>query len=69
MVKKFEMCTMGELKFFLGFKIRQLKEGTFISLTKYTQYILKKFRMKDAKPIKKPMGTNGHLTLTWEVCQ
>jgi hypothetical protein len=28
-----------------------------------TQYILKKFRMKDAKPIKTHMGTNGHLDL------
>jgi hypothetical protein len=30
---------------------------------KYTQDILKKSGMKDAKPIKTPMGTNGHLDL------
>ena len=29
----------------------------------YTQDILSKFGMKDAKPIKTPMGTNGHLDL------
>jgi hypothetical protein len=63
MVQKFEMSMMGELKYFLGFQIKQLQEDTFISQTKYTQDMLKKFVMKDAKPIKTPMGTNGHLEL------
>ena len=54
---------MGELKYFLGFQVKQLQEGTFICQTKYTQDILTKFGMKDAKPIKTPMGTNGHLDL------
>ena len=30
MTKRFEMFMMGELKFFLGFEIKQMKEGTFI---------------------------------------
>jgi hypothetical protein len=30
MTKRFEMSMMGELTFFLGFQIKQLKEGTFI---------------------------------------
>jgi hypothetical protein len=51
------------LKYFLGFQIKQLQEGNFISQTKYIQDILKKFGMKDGKPIKTPMGTNGHLDL------
>jgi hypothetical protein len=63
MIQKFEMSMMGELKYFLGFQIKQLQEGTFISQTKYIQDILKKFGMKDGKPIKTPMGTNGHLDL------
>jgi hypothetical protein len=54
---------MGELKYFLGFQIKQLQEGTFISQTKYIQDILKKFGMKNGKPIKTPMETNGHLDL------
>jgi hypothetical protein len=57
------MSMMGELKYFLGFQIKQLQEGTFICKTKYIQDILKKFGMKNAKPIKTPMGTNGHLDL------
>jgi hypothetical protein len=63
MIHKFEMSMMGELKYFLGFQIKQLQEGTFISQTKYTQDILKKFGIKNAKPIKTPMGTNEHLDL------
>jgi hypothetical protein len=63
MIQKFEMLMMGELKYFLGFQIKQLQEGTFISQTKYIQDILKKFGMKNAKPIKTPVGTNGHLDL------
>jgi hypothetical protein len=63
MTQKFEMSLMGELKYFLGFQVKQLQEGTFISQMKYIQDILTKFGMKDAKPIKTPMGTNGHLDL------
>jgi hypothetical protein len=55
MVQKFKMSMMGELNYFLGFQVKQLREGTFISQMKYTQDILKKFGMKDAKPIKMPM--------------
>jgi hypothetical protein len=63
MIQKFEMSMIGELKYFLGFQVKQLQEGTFISQTKYIQDILIRFGMKDAKPIKAPMGTNGHLDL------
>jgi hypothetical protein len=54
---------MGVLIIFLGFQIKQVKDGTFISQTKYTRDILKKFGMDNAKPIKTTMGTNGHLDL------
>jgi hypothetical protein len=57
MIQKFEMSMMGELKYFLGFQVKQLQEGTFISQTKYIQDILTKFGMKDAKPIKTPIVT------------
>ena len=51
------------MTFFLGFQIKQLKDGTFISQTKYIKDMLKKFDMENAKPIKTPMPTNGHLDL------
>jgi hypothetical protein len=63
MTGRFEMSMMGELKFFLGFQIKQLEDETFLSQMKYTDDILKKFDMEKAKPIKTPMGTNGHLDL------
>jgi hypothetical protein len=66
MTKRFEMSMMGELKFFLGFQIKQLKDGTFISQIKYTNDMLKKFDMTNAKPIKTPMPSNGHLDLNEE---
>jgi hypothetical protein len=63
MTQKFEMSMMGKLTYFLGFQVKQLKDDTFISQTKYTQDLLKRFGMKDAKPVKTPMGTDGHVDL------
>jgi hypothetical protein len=63
MTDRFEISMMGELKYVLGFQIKQLEDDTFISQTKYTHDLLKKFGMNKAKPIKTPMGTNCHLDL------
>jgi hypothetical protein len=63
MMNMFEMSMIGVLTFLLRFQLKQAKEGTFISQTKCTCDILKKFGMEKAKPIKTPMGTNGHLDL------
>jgi hypothetical protein len=57
------MSMMGELTFFLVFQIKQLKDGTFISQTKYINDMLKKFYMENAEPVKTPMSTQGHLDL------
>ncbi|WVZ71103.1 LOW QUALITY PROTEIN: hypothetical protein U9M48_019724 [Paspalum notatum var. saurae] len=61
MAKEFEMSMIGELMFFLGFQIKQLKEGTFIYQEKYTRDLLKRFKMDDCKPIETPMPTNAKL--------
>ncbi|WVZ80887.1 hypothetical protein U9M48_028325 [Paspalum notatum var. saurae] len=58
MAKEFEMSMIGELTFFLGFQIKQLREGTFIHQEKYTRDLLKRFKMDDCKPIETPMATN-----------
>ena len=63
MSRELEMSMIGELTFFLGFQVKQLKEGIFIHQEKYTKDILKKFKMDECKPIKTPMATNGHLDL------
>jgi hypothetical protein len=62
-MQKFEMSMMGELNYFLGFRVKQLKKGMFLSQTNYTQDLLKRFGMKDSKPAKTPTGTDGHLDL------
>ena len=55
------MSMMGELKFFLGLRIRQQRNGIFISQEKYLKDVLRKFGMQDCKGVKIPMPTNGHL--------
>ena len=57
------MSMIGELTFFLGFQVKQLREGIFISQEKYTKDLLKRFKIDECKPIKAPMPTNGHLDL------
>jgi hypothetical protein len=63
MTDMFEMSMMGELKFFLGFQIKQLEHETFLSQIKYTHDILKKFVMDKSKLIKTPMCINEYLDL------
>ncbi|WVZ81105.1 hypothetical protein U9M48_028521 [Paspalum notatum var. saurae] len=59
--REFEMSLMGELQFFLGLRIKQGLEGTFVHQAKYTRDILKKFDMGDSKPMMTPMSTNTAL--------
>jgi hypothetical protein len=61
--KEFEMSMIGELTFFLGFQVKQMREGISISQEKYTKDLLKRFKMDEYKPIKTPMSSNGHLDL------
>jgi hypothetical protein len=61
MSKEFEMSMIGELQFFLGFQIKQAKEGTFVHQAKYTKDILKKLKMDDSKPLSTLMSTTTTL--------
>ena len=61
MSKEFEMSMIGELTFFLGFQVKQMRERIFISQEKYTMDLLRRFKMDECKPIKTPMPCNGHL--------
>jgi hypothetical protein len=63
MSKEFEMSMIEELSFFLGLQIKQLKDGIFVSQSKYLKDMLKKFGLENAKPIKTPIATNGRLEL------
>jgi len=52
---------IGELSFFLGFQIKQLKDGTFIGQERYARDLLKKFKMNDCKITETPMSSSEHL--------
>jgi hypothetical protein len=57
MKEEFQMSMMGELTFFLGIKVKQTKQGTFIHQAKYTKDLMKKFNMVELKPVSLPMST------------
>ena len=63
MTAKFEMSMMGELELFLGFEVKQLSEGTFINQAKYTQDMLKRFKMENLSGAKTPMQLKCSLDL------
>ncbi|RVX02234.1 Copia protein [Vitis vinifera] len=60
---EFEMSMMGELNFFLGLQIKQLKEGTFINQAKYIKDLLKRFNMEEVKVMKTPMSSSIKLDM------
>ncbi|KAK6148244.1 hypothetical protein DH2020_019156 [Rehmannia glutinosa] len=60
---KFEMSMMGELPFFLGLQVKQLKDGIFISQTKYTRDLMKKFGMEEKSSVKIPMNTTVNMDM------
>jgi hypothetical protein len=61
MANEFEMSMIGELSYFLGLQLKQLKNSTFVSQGKYIKDMLKKFGMNKSKAFSTPMGTNGNL--------
>jgi hypothetical protein len=56
MEKKFYMSMMGEVTFFLGIQVKQMKQGTFVHQAKSTKDLMKKFNMAELKPVSTPMS-------------
>jgi hypothetical protein len=54
MSREFEMSMMGELQFFLELQIKQSNEGTFLHQAKYTDDIVRMFKMEDSKAVATP---------------
>ena len=57
MSREFEMSLMGELTFFLGLHVNQMKKGIFLHLNKYTKDFLDKYKMSQSKVAKTPMSS------------
>jgi hypothetical protein len=51
MGKEFQMSIMGELTFFLGIQVKQMKHVIFRHQAKYTKDLMKKFNMAELKPM------------------
>jgi hypothetical protein len=63
MKNEFQMSIMGELTFFLGIQVKQMKQGTFVHQEKYTNDLIKKFNMDELKPMPTLMSTTASLDL------
>jgi hypothetical protein len=51
MESELQMSMMGELTFFLGIQVKQMKQGTFVHQAKYIKDLIRKFAMTNAKPV------------------
>jgi hypothetical protein len=51
MESEFQMSMMGELTFFLGIQVKQMKQDTFVHQDKYMKDLVKKFNMAELKPV------------------
>ena len=55
MKHEFEMSMFGEINFFIGLQVHQLKHGIFVTQSKHIKEILKTFGLENSKPISTPM--------------
>jgi hypothetical protein len=56
MEKEFYIFMMGELTFFLGIQVKQMKQAIFVHQAKYMKYLIKKFNMTELKLVSTPMS-------------
>lgn len=58
---KFEISMTGELNYFLGLLVKQMKDGIFIHQAKYTRDIIKTFGVEGKSSVKIPMNSSMKL--------
>ena len=63
MQSKYEMSMIGELTYFIGLQVKHVKDGIFISQTKYFYDLLKKFDLTDCSSAITPMATATKLEM------
>jgi isopentenyldiphosphate isomerase len=61
MESEFQMSMMGELTFFLGIQVKQMKKDTFVHQSKYTKDLMKKFNMAEIKLVSTLMSSGASL--------
>jgi hypothetical protein len=62
MQAEFEINMVGELTFFLGLHIKQMKDRIFTSQTKYVNNLVKKSNMEGSKSVKTPISVSQKLS-------
>ena len=62
MKNEFEMSMFGEIKFFVGLQVCQMKFGIFIMQSKYINKIMNSFGMEDSRLVSTPMSTRHKLS-------
>jgi hypothetical protein len=63
MKSEFQMFIMGELTFFLGIQVKQMKQDTFVHQAKYMNDLMNKFNMTELKLVFTPMSYTVSLGL------
>ena len=58
----FEMSTVGELTYFLGFQVKQTDSRIYINQAKYARNLVKRFGLDKATHARTPMAANAKLT-------
>ena len=53
---------VGELTYFLGFQIKQMSDGIFLSQSKYAKNIVKKFGLEKSSHKRTPIATHTKFT-------
>jgi len=56
------MTDLGLMKYFLGIEVEQSEKGIFICQNKYAKELLKRFRMKNCKPVPTPVAIGEKLS-------
>ena len=64
MSKEFEMSLFDEIKYSIGLQIQQMKDGIYITQSKYIKETLKKFGMEDSRLVGTPMSPRHKLSKT-----
>lgn len=64
LMSRFQMRDLGDVSYFLGIKIRKIKDGMFLSQESYLKKVLKKFKLDSSKPVDTPLEPRPDL----EIC-
>ena len=60
---EFALKDLGNLHYFLGIEVKQIKDGILLTQEKYTTDILKRVGLEHCKPVSTPLSTSEKLTV------